>query len=266
MKKSSFRRPPGARRTVSTAAAMGLAAVLAVVCVACGQTKSGNTAEGGSGNPAPTGAVAVGSDVTASVNKLVVAEELSMSGYSREKFPHWDTNPQSHGFDAKFAQYSKCTTRDVMMLRDSTGSVTLDPKTCDLKVGKGGGWQDQYGVLDAKTGKLKPYKFITDPAGVDAEHIVPLAEAWRSGASKFDEATRQNIANDAINLIASDPSANRSKGDQDAAHYLPPGAFRCGYLDHYVQIKIKYNLTVDNDELKALRTAVDDCVKQGGFR
>ncbi len=197
--------------------------------------------------------------------KLVVAPEAPMTGYSREKFPHWDSNTPEHGFGSQFAQYSKCTTRDVMMLRDAEGSVTLDPKTCDLTVGKGGGWRDQYGVLDRKTGKLAPYKFITDPKGVDAEHIVPLAEAWRSGAATRDEDTRRNIANDAINLVASDPSANRSKGDQDATNYLPPGKFRCAYVAHYIKIKVKYALTVDPAEQTALRTAVDDCARRGGF-
>ncbi|MGV9409585.1 HNH endonuclease family protein [Nocardia sp. NPDC003693] len=252
---------PGTRRGRSGVIPACLAVVLAVAVSACGQSKTSD----GQGNPS-TGPVASASEVKASVDKLVVAQELPMTGYTREKFPHWDTKAVEHGFGAEFAQYAKCTTREVMMLRDATGEVTLDPKTCDLKVGKGGGWQDSYGVMDAKTGQLKPYKFITDPAGVDAEHIVPLAEAWRSGASKMDEETRRNIANDAVNLIASDPSANRSKGDQDVANYLPPGAFRCGYIDHYVKIKIKYALAVDNDELKALRTAVDDCVTQGGFR
>ncbi|MRH90629.1 DUF1524 domain-containing protein [Nocardia sp. SYP-A9097] len=260
MSKPSF--PRLSRKSVSTLVGLFLTLALVVVYVLLDH-KSGTD----SGHPDPAATPAAdGKQVAALVAKLAVADELPMTGYSREKFPHWDTNPPAHGFGQTYAQYAKCTTRDVMMLRDSVGAVTLDAKTCDLKVGKDGGWKDQYGVLDAKTGKLKPYKFITDPAGVDAEHIVPLAEAWRSGAAKMDEDTRRNIANDAINLIASDPSANRSKGDQDAAHYLPPGSFRCGYIDHYLQIKIKYNLTVDPDERTALRTAVDDCVKQGGFR
>ncbi|TLG03504.1 HNH endonuclease [Nocardia cyriacigeorgica] len=207
-----------------------------------------------------------GRDVSELLGRLAVSAEGSMTGYSREKFPHWDTNKPEHGFGPEFAQYAKCTTREVMMLRDATGKVTLDAKTCELTVGADGGWRDQYGFTDRKTGQLKPYKWMTDPASVDAEHIVPLAEAWRSGADKLDEDTRRRIANDAGNLIASDPSANRSKGDQDPAHYLPPGNFRCGYIDHYVKIKVKYGLAIDPDEQKALRTAVDDCVKRGEFR
>ncbi|WP_051161731.1 HNH endonuclease family protein [Nocardia brevicatena] len=210
--------------------------------------------------------VASAKEVGDALGKLPVAKEAPMTGYSREEFPHWDNNEPEHGFGPEFAQYERCTTREVMMLRDATGTVTLDPKTCDLKVGKDGGWRDEYGVLDSKTGQLQPYKWITDPKKVDAEHIVPLAEAWRSGAGKLDKNTRRRIANDAVNLVASDPSANRSKGDQDPSKYLPPGNFRCRYVDRYIKIKLKYGLSVDSDEQTALRTAVDECVKRGEFK
>ncbi|GAB4586410.1 HNH endonuclease family protein [Nocardia sp. IFM 10818] len=251
------------RRGLSTIAGLCLTLALIIVYVVLEQRGGGDGRPAGPSGGAPA---AVGSEVTASLSKLVVAQELAMTGYSREKFPHWDTNKSEHGFGPEYVQYAKCTTREVMMLRDAEGAVTLDAKTCDLKVGKDGGWRDQYGVLDPKTGQLKPYKFITDPSSVDAEHIVALAEAWRSGAAKMDEDTRRRIANDAINLVASDPTPNRSKGDQDAAHYLPPGAFRCGYIDRYIKVKIKYGLSVDSDEQAALRTAVDDCIARGGFK
>ncbi|MEU1986077.1 HNH endonuclease family protein [Nocardia sp. NPDC019395] len=240
--------------------------ILIVVVLAAGYFVEGRDS---TTDPAAGAAKSVSGSATemrSALDRLPVKAEAGMAGYSREKFPHWDNNEAEHGFGPEFAQYSKCTTREVMMLRDATGEVTLDAKTCDLKIGKGGGWQDAYGVMDSKTGKLKPYKFITNPAGVDAEHIVPLAEAWRSGAKDLDTDTRRRIANDAVNLIASDPSANRSKGDQDPSDYLPPGSFRCGYISHYVQIKLKYGLSVDQDEQTALRTAVDDCAKRGEFK
>lgn len=212
----------------------------------------------------PRGGTVAASELTGLLAQVKQAPELPMAGYSREEFPHWDRNKPEHGFGDEFAQYSKCTTREVMMLRDAIGPVTLDPKTCDLTIGKDGGWQDEYGFLDRKTGALKPYKFMADAAGVDAEHIVALAEAWRSGASSMDIDTRRRIANDAINLEASDPSANRSKGDQDAANYLPPGKFRCNYLGRYLQIKVKYALAADPDELAALRVAVETCAREEG--
>ncbi|WP_430334214.1 HNH endonuclease family protein [Rhodococcus sp. ACT016] len=216
------------------------------------------------GGPGSTPRTIPAGELSGLLAQVTVAPELPMTGYSREQFPHWDLNKPEHGFGADFAQYGRCTTRDVMMLRDAVGSVRLDPKTCALTVGSGGGWQDEYGFLDRKTGELKPYKWMTESSAVDAEHIVALAEAWRSGAAAMDEDTRRRIANDAVNLVAADPSANRSKGDQDAANYLPPGKFRCTYVDRYLQVKVKYGLSVDPAEQAALRTAVDTCVLQGG--
>ncbi|MEV6773452.1 HNH endonuclease family protein [Nocardia sp. NPDC051030] len=211
------------------------------------------------------GPVATAQEMNGLLTKLVVADELPMTGYSREKFPHWDTNKPEHGFGDAFAQYSRCTTREVLMLRDSVGSVKLDPATCKLTVGSDGGWRDQYGVPDKKTNALKPYKFTTDSAAMDVDHIVALAEAWRSGASNKDDDTRRRIANDSMNLVASDPTANRSKGDQDPSTYLPPGNYRCGYLGQYLRVKVKYGLNVDSKEQAALRTAVKDCIDRGEF-
>ncbi|MGW5312481.1 HNH endonuclease family protein [Nocardia thailandica] len=260
MKLSEFRSSPTGR----TLLAVGGALVLAII-LTLGYSLSDKVSDTSGPGPAAA-ASASGREIADQLGKLVVATEGPMTGYSREKFPHWDTNKPEHGFGTEMAQYAKCTSRDVMMLRDATGKVTLDPKTCALTVGSGGGWQDHYGFIDKKTGKLGPYKFITDPAKVDAEHIVALAEAWRSGAADRDEDTRRRIANDALNLVAADPSANRSKGDQDAANYLPPGNFRCVYVEHYIGVKLKYALTVDSVEHTALRAAVDDCQRRGEFK
>ncbi|RDI51083.1 uncharacterized protein DUF1524 [Nocardia mexicana] len=263
MVKRSSRRAGPTRRIITLVAPVLLAVGLAVGYIVIDELGSKND----TANPAPARAVQVdGKDVPGLLTNLVVAPEASMTGYSREKFPHWDSNKPEHGFGAEYAQYAKCETRDVMLLRDATGTVKLDAQTCKLTVSKGGGWRDQYGIMDRKSGKLKEYKFTADPSGMDADHIVALAEAWRSGAADKDENTRRNIANDAENLVAADPSANRSKGDQDPSDYLPPGTYRCAYIAHYIKVKVKYGLAVDSDEQTALRTAVDDCVKRGEFK
>lgn len=246
------------RRFLAVLGSVCLAVLMAVGYVVIDEWTGTDDGRGSAPSTIPAG------ELTGLLAQVTVAPEQPMTGYSRDEFPHWDVNRPEHGFGADFAQYARCTTRDVMMLRDAVGPVQLDPASCTLTVGSGGGWQDEYGFLDRKTGTLKPYKFMTESSAVDAEHIVALAEAWRSGAAKLDENTRRDIANDAINLVAADPSANRSKGDQDAANYLPPGTFRCAYVDRYLQVKVKYGLTVDSAEQAALRTAVDDCVRQGG--
>jgi len=61
----------------------------------------------------------------------------------------------------------------------------------------------------------------------DADHLVPLAEAWESGASGWTAKDREayaNLLDDPSALIAVSAASNRSKADQDPATWLPPSA------------------------------------------
>ncbi|MEV6067401.1 HNH endonuclease family protein [Nocardia sp. NPDC052001] len=255
------------RRILGTVVSVGIVLVL-IIAAALLENMGGSKSSTTSTPPAPPrgGPVASAAEINGLLPKLRVSNELPMTGYERDRFPHWDTEKPEHGFGDAFAKYSRCTTREVMLLRDAVGTVTLDPATCKFTIGKDSGWRDQYGVPDKKTNGLKPYKFITDSAGVDIDHIVALAEAWRSGAAKWDDDRRRAVANDALNLAPSDPTANRSKGDQDPSTYIPPGNFRCGYIARYIQVKIKYDLNVDSKEQAAIQTAVKDCIDRGEFK
>src|SRR6478735_9027879 len=86
---------------------------------------------------------------------LTVKAEGSTSGYSRDLFPHW------------IIQSGTCDTREQVLKRDGTG-VTVD-SSCHPTAGR---W---YSVYDAV--------WVTDSSSVDIDHIVPLAEAWKSGAN-----------------------------------------------------------------------------------
>ena len=63
----------------------------------------------------------------------------------------------------------------------------------------------------------------TAASDVDIDHLVPLAEAWDSGASGWTTAQRQAFANDLTRpqLIAVTDNVNQSKGDQDPAEWMP---------------------------------------------
>ncbi|GAO12837.1 hypothetical protein TPA0598_13_00210 [Streptomyces lydicamycinicus] len=57
--------------------------------------------------------------------------------------------------------------------------------------------------------------------------MVPLAEAWNSGASQWTAARRQAYANDLgaeRSLVAVTAKSNRSKADQDPAQWMPQAA------------------------------------------
>ncbi|MEE1808064.1 GmrSD restriction endonuclease domain-containing protein [Streptomyces sp. BE133] len=62
--------------------------------------------------------------------------------------------------------------------------------------------------------------------GID--HIIPLKEAWRSGASSWTTPQRQTLANDLTDsqFIAVSAGSNHSMGDKDPGNWRPPLASR----------------------------------------
>lgn len=99
-------------------------------------------------------------------------------------------------------------------------------------------------------------------ADVDIDHIVPLSEAWKSGANAWTTAQRQGFANDLTRpqLIAVTDNVNQSKGDQDPAKWMPSrAAYKCTYVRMWVQVKHYYNLTVDSAEKSALTSYLSGC-------
>jgi hypothetical protein len=168
---------------------------------------------------------------TATLANLPVAPEDSGAGYSRALFPHWID-----------ADGDGCDTRC---------EVLAEERRTDLP-GIGTGWYSLYdGVVTA------------DPSTFDIDHLVPLAEAWRSGADHWDATRRRDYANDLTDpdaLIAVSASSNRSKGDQDPARWLPPnrGSW-CEYARDWVEVKVTWGLTADPAEVSALRNLLTSC-------
>ena len=143
-------------------------------------------------------------------------------------------------------------TRHEVLIAESTVPVTLDAKGCRVVSGR---WQDPY------TGRV-----FTDPRRLDIDHFIPLAEVHRSGGHAWTPAQRRQYANDLSHpdtLIAVSASANRSKGDRDPVHWLPPNrAYRCGYLKAWVDLKRHWGLAADPVENQFV--AESPCLKHPG--
>jgi hypothetical protein len=96
--------------------------------------------------------------------------------------------------------------------------------------------------------------------------MVPLAEAWDSGASAWSAQRREPYANDQgqeASLVAVTARSNRSKADQDPAQWLPTAAdAHCRYAAEWVATKLRWSLTADEPELAALRVLAGDCPLQ----
>ncbi|MEU1663533.1 DUF1524 domain-containing protein [Streptomyces sparsogenes] len=93
--------------------------------------------------------------------------------------------------------------------------------------------------------------------------MVPLAEAWDSGASTWTAAERQAYANDLDEpraLVAVTARENRQKADQDPAEWMPsaPSA-RCRYVTEWAVVKTRWGLSVDQVEAESLAELAAGC-------
>jgi Protein of unknown function (DUF1524) len=172
---------------------------------------------------------------------LEVAPPGSMSGYSREKFPHWSDADE---FGWRGLPDDSCDVRDAALIRD--GKNVRVGEGCDVISGR---WRDPYAGGT-----------YSDPSGIDIDHVVPLANAWRSGASSWDEALRERYANDPEVLLSAEAGENRSKGDKGPEAWKPPlrGAW-CDYATRWIDIKAEYDLSVNPQEKEALRRMLGTC-------
>lgn len=174
------------------------------------------------------------STAQAQLNALTVQAEGSMTGYSRDEFPHWITISGT------------CNTRETVLERDGSG-VTVGSDCYPTS----GSWYSYYdGITE------------TAPADIDIDHVVPLAEAWRSGASSWTTSQRQAFANslNTPQLIAVTDNSNQSKGDRDPASWQPSQtSFHCTYARMWIGTKYTWDLTLQSSERSALQSMLNTC-------
>ncbi|MGW3462687.1 HNH endonuclease family protein [Streptomyces olivaceoviridis] len=169
------------------------------------------------------------------VAALPVADE-HREGYDRvREFGNWID-----------ADKDGCNTRREVLLDEAVDPPAVGPH-CALT---GGRWYSYYD--DA---------YRTD--GLDIDHLVPLAEAWDSGAYGWTKAERVAYANDLtdpVHLVAVTDRYNRQKADKDVAEWLPPfEPARCRYITEWTHIKRRYRLSVDRREKAVLAQYAGRC-------
>ncbi|MCR6486997.1 HNH endonuclease family protein [Amycolatopsis sp. OK19-0408] len=165
---------------------------------------------------------------------LTVKADGSQTGYSRDKFPHW------------IDQGNSCNTRELVLKRDGTNVQT--GSDC---AATSGSWFSPY---DGET--------WTATSDVDIDHVVPLADAWRTGASGWTTAQRQAYANDLTDpqLIAVTDNVNQEKGDKSPDQWKPPlTSYWCTYAKMWVAVKAKFKLTINSAEKTALTDMLGRC-------
>lgn len=165
---------------------------------------------------------------------LTIEAPHSLKGYSREKFEHW-------AIEDRWPQ-----TQQVVLRRDAKA------------VGLGAQAQP------ASQQWHSPYddRILTTASDVHIDHVVSLANAWRSGADKWSPALRHKFANDlsTTQLVAISTVANKNKGDQSPDQWVPPNtAYHCVYSRAWTHVKFTYGLSVTEKEKDALSSMLDTC-------
>lgn len=152
-------------------------------------------------------------------------------GYDRDLFDHW------------ISQGNGCDTRDRVLIDESLTPAQVAYPGCAVIAGD---WYSNYDNITT-----------TDPTDLDIDHLVPLKEAWDSGAINWTPARREAFANDLDDeraLVAVTSSSNRSKGDRDPSNWLPPHRPSiCGYLSDWIAVKARWSLAMDPSEHGRIR-------------
>ncbi|GAA4658589.1 HNH endonuclease family protein [Streptomyces chumphonensis] len=170
------------------------------------------------------------------IDELPVAPE-DRTGYQRSRFRHWtDEDGDS------------CSTRAEVLIAEAVHAPQVGPG-CALT---GGRWLSYYDDVHVDSARK-----------LDVDHMVPLAEAWDSGASQWTAERREQYANDLDferSLVAVTARSNRSKADRDPAQWwVPSPQASCTYLADWVATKTRWRLSVDQAELAALNERAATC-------
>ena len=174
----------------------------------------------------------------AALAELAVKVPAPKTSYTREQFGDG------------WATLAGCDTRDRILTRDLTRKIYEPGDTCAVQSGH---LHDPYTAA--------AITFVRGGASeVDIDHVVALSDAWQKGAQQWMAGKRIAFANDPLNLLSVDAHTNRSKGDGDAATWLPPNKrFRCDYVARQVAVKRKYKAWITPAEHDAIARVLAAC-------
>jgi len=137
-----------------------------------------------------------------------------------------------------------CDTREEVLARDAA-TATYGRDGCVATVA----------IIDPYTGLP-----VSGRANIDIDHVVALADAWRSGAFAWTDEQRRLFANDKSNLLATADEVNVAKSDRGPDRWRPPSrAGWCVYAGTYARTKDTYQLAVTAAQRAAVAELTSVC-------
>jgi hypothetical protein len=226
-----------------------LAAALLVGCVAAGGSADPTAPSGVTGTPAPapSGTLDAAAARTA-VDRLPVSPGGNLAGYERSCS---DNAACVFGPAWTDVDHNGCSTRDDVLRRDL--------REVEIRPGTGGCVVTGGRLVDPYTGLVVDFE-KKQASDVSIDHVVSLADAWRSGAKAWQAGRRLQFANDPGNLLATEVRVNSDKSDHTPADWQPAlPAARCPYVRIVVTVKARYGLSVRAAERVALARVLATC-------
>ncbi len=176
---------------------------------------------------------------------LLVLEEIQKTfplptiSYDRKKhFGGW----------INFADDGTCLdTRGLVLKRDSKTNVVIG-SNCRVT---NGDWLDPY-----------TDKIFMSSSDIQIDHVVPLKNAYMTGAFEWDNKKRCQYANylgNQFHLLSVNGTENMRKSDRSPSEYMPPNAkYTCEYLKIWLEIKYLWNLRLTPTEIAKIEKIAND--------
>ncbi|WP_375400706.1 HNH endonuclease family protein [uncultured Amnibacterium sp.] len=174
------------------------------------------------------------------LSKLAVRAENHYHDYTDASRAHFSYD---NDYDA---DGDGCYTRREVLKRDAIHIARIS-SSCAIY---GGRWRSLY-----------DNRYTDDRGTLEIDHLVPLAEAWYSGADAWSHRRQIAFGNDIDykwDLQAVTSSLNRLKLAGDPAEWLPP-TNKCIYVKAWIGVKYRWNLPVDPAEKAALVRQLAKC-------
>lgn len=190
----------------------------------------------------PTEAPQASSQASDLIAEISVKGRAPKTGYERGMFGSGWGDTDRNG----------CDSRNDILARDlNVHTFKAGTRDCVVLTGT---------LLDPYTGKTIEFlRGQGTSTAVQIDHVVALSDAWQKGAQQLSAEERIEFANDPLNLLAVDGPTNASKGDDDAATWLPPNRnFWCAYVTRQIKVKHKYDLWMTKTEHERTEIILED--------
>ena len=114
-------------------------------------------------------------------------------------------------------------------------------------------------LKDPYTGRKLTWK--RDGYRIQIDHVYPLSTAWYAGAWAWTQRKRVRFANDVDHeLLAVWGAANQAKENSTPSEWLPPRtAYHCRYVLTYLQVALRYGLSVTAADVVTMRDVASRC-------